>query len=55
MLVDRYGSRGTVLIPELGLEPRIAMREDLPLDSTVPLVVTAVDLPELEAYFRIVG
>jgi exoribonuclease-2 len=53
VLVDRYGSRGTVLIPELDLEPRIALREDLPLDSTVHLVVTGVDLPELEAYFRI--
>jgi exoribonuclease-2 len=55
VLVDRYGSRGTVLIPELDFELRIAVREDLPLDSTIPLVVTGVDLPELEAYFRIAG
>jgi exoribonuclease-2 len=52
ILVEKRGSRGTVLIPELDLEPRVHLRDDLPLDSVVPLTLTGVDLPELEAHFR---
>jgi exoribonuclease-2 len=53
VLVDKHGSRGTVLIPELDLEPRVHLREDLPLDSVVPLLLTGVDLSELDAHFRV--
>jgi exoribonuclease-2 len=52
ILVDKTGSRGTVLIPELDLEPRVQLRQDLPLNSIVPLSLVGVDLPELEAHFR---
>lgn len=53
ILVERHGVRGTVLIPELDLEPRLHIRQDLPLDSKVPLALSGVDLPELVAHFRI--
>jgi exoribonuclease-2 len=53
VLVEKHGSRGTVLIPELDLEPRMHLPKDIPLDSRVPLVLTGVDLPELEAHFRV--
>jgi exoribonuclease-2 len=53
VLVEKYGTRGTVLIPELDLEPRVHLREELPLDSLVPLTLSGVDLPELEVFFRV--
>jgi len=53
VLVEKYGARGTVLIPELDLEPRVHLREELPLDSVVPLTLSGVDLPELEAFFQV--
>jgi exoribonuclease-2 len=52
VLVEKHDARGTVLIPELDLEPRVHLREDLPLDSVVPLTLSGVDLPELEAFFQ---
>jgi exoribonuclease-2 len=55
VLVDRMGSRGIILIPELDLEPRVHVPEDLPLNSVLRLALTGVDLPELEAHFRIVS
>lgn len=53
VLVDRRGSRGTVLVPELDLESQVHLREDLPLDSVVPLTLNQVDLAALEAHFRV--
>jgi len=53
ILVDKYRDRGTVLIPELDLEPQIHLPEDLPLNGIVSLKVTEVHLAKLEAYFRI--
>ncbi len=54
VLVEKRGSRGTVLIPELDLEPRLHLRRDLPLDSVVRLVVTDVDLAERDVHFQVV-
>jgi exoribonuclease-2 len=54
VLVDKRDSRGTVLIPELDLEPRLHLRRDLPLDSVVRLVVTDVDLAERDVHFQVV-
>jgi len=54
-LVDKHYTRGTVLIPALDLEPRVHLREDLPLDSTLSLVLKGVDLAELEAHFQVTG
>jgi exoribonuclease-2 len=55
VLVDRIGSRGILLIPDLDLEPRVHVPEDLPLNSLLLLAPTGVDLPELKAHFRIVS
>ena len=53
VLVDKRGSRGTVLIPELSLEAPVTVPEDIELDTKLPLVLTGVNLAELEANFRI--
>ena len=55
VLVDKRRRRGTVLIPELDLEPRLHLRQDLPLNSTLALELRGVDLAALEAHFRVVS
>jgi exoribonuclease-2 len=53
VLVEKHASRGTVLIPDLDLESRVHLREDLPLDSVVPLTLRGINLPQLEAHFQV--
>lgn len=55
ILVDKRGASGTVILPALGLETRIHLPQDLPLDKTLPVMLTGVDLPRLEASFRVTG
>ncbi len=54
ILVDKRGRRGTVLIPDLDLDVQVHMRADLPLNSGVSLALRRVNLPRLEANFRVV-
>lgn len=53
VLVHKRGSGGTVLIPELALEARVYLREELPLNAEIGLALTEVNLPELQAHFQI--
>ena len=53
VLVDKRSHNSTVIIPELGLEPSIRLSADLPLDSELTLGLRSVDLPRLDARFRI--
>jgi len=53
VLVDKRGTRGTVLIPELSLEVQLPIQETMLLDANVPLILIGVNLAELEAHFRI--
>jgi len=52
-VVDKRGRTAFILLPELGLETSMVLTDDLPLDSTVPLVLMGVSLPRLEAHLRI--
>lgn len=52
VLVEKRGPRGTVIIPALGLDARIPLSGDPPLDTVFPLRCTGVNLPELVASFR---
>ena len=54
VLVDIRGRLGTVLIAELDLDPRLHLRGELELNSLVPLALRGVDLPALDAHFRVV-
>jgi exoribonuclease-2 len=53
VLVDKRARNGTFIIPELGLEPQVRLSAELPLDSEVILSLRSVDLPRLEARFRV--
>jgi exoribonuclease-2 len=53
VLVEKEDTRAIILIPELDLEPRVHLRAAIPLNSEVPLSLSGVDLPELEAHFRL--
>jgi exoribonuclease-2 len=53
VLVDKRERRGTVLIPELGLEVRLHLPTDLPLNSSIPLTLNGVNLAELDVHFQI--
>jgi exoribonuclease-2 len=53
VLVEKRGLSGKVIIPQLAFETQIHMREDKPLNSVLELRVKGINLPELEAYFKI--
>ncbi len=53
VLVDKRSHNSTVIIPELGLEPSIRLSADAPLDSELTLSLRSVDLPRLDARFRV--
>ncbi len=53
IVMDKRGLEAIVLIPSLALETRVHVPADLPLDSVVALAVTGVNLPRLEAHFRV--
>jgi len=55
VLVEKHGAQGTLLIPELNLEPRVHLRGEWLLNSVAPLALVGVNLPELEAHFRVAG
>lgn len=55
IVVDRFGARAVVVVPDLAWETRVHLREDIALDSTVSLSVSGVDLATLDVYVRASG
>ena len=55
VLVEKAGLRGVALIPELGWEARLHLRDDLPLNSVLSLALTGLNLPLLEVHFQASG
>ena len=55
IVIEKRGRKDVILIPDLDLETRIGMKGERPLDSTVQITLNGVDLPNLEAYFRVIG
>jgi exoribonuclease-2 len=53
VVVEKRGPRTIVLIPALGLEPTLALRHNPDLNTVLPLALTGVSLPDLEAYFQV--
>jgi exoribonuclease II len=54
-LVDKYGSRGTFIIPELAFETRISIDSDMELNNKVKLAYNEMDLANLTGSFLIVN
>jgi len=52
IVIEKRGKKDVILIPALDMETRIGMKGKRPLDSTVQLTLSGVDLPNLEAFFR---
>jgi exoribonuclease II len=53
ILVDKRGATGIVLIPSLGLETRVHLSQDVPLNQTVRLRVGSINLAQLDVNFRV--
>jgi len=56
ILVERRSgrdSRGLILIPELDLEVTMNIPEHVALNDSLPLILTGINLPLLDAYFRL--
>jgi exoribonuclease-2 len=53
VVIEQRGASSRVLIPDLGLEVTLRLPASTSLDSTLPLVLSGVNLPQLEAYFRV--
>jgi exoribonuclease-2 len=53
VLVEKSGMAGKFLIPELAWETTVHLQSDLALNTVANLEVTSVDLPNLDAYFRV--
>lgn len=51
-IVEKRGARDVVLIPALDWEAEIYSQRDLPPDSRVKVVLSEIDLPNLQAHFR---
>lgn len=55
VVVDNGGYRSLALIPELDLDTPLYGGGNYELDQVVRLAVTGVNLPELQAQFRVIG
>lgn len=53
LLVEKRGAMGLVLIPDLALETRLHMPQEIPLDAPIHLKLSRVTLPTRDASFVI--
>ena len=53
IVVENKERFSILLIPELGMETRITLPQNLPLNSSVRLSISSIDLPDLSAFFKI--
>jgi exoribonuclease-2 len=53
IVLEQKGKRSLVLLPALELETELFIKGNPPLDSIVSIASTGVDLPRLEAHFRV--
>ncbi len=54
VVVDKRDDRGTVLIPELGIDVKMRRMADCHLDDEVELKLLEINLPELDLFCRMV-
>lgn len=53
VVVEKQGRRHTIILPDLDFEFRQHLRKDVPLNATVSVTVSGVDLPQLQAFFNV--
>ena len=53
IIVETDGHRSTALIPDIGLETHLYSRQNIPLNTRVPIVLESSNIPELRAFFRV--
>jgi exoribonuclease II len=53
ILVEKRGASGILLLPALGMETRVHLPQDTPLDTVLPLRVSGINLAQRDASFRI--
>ena len=53
VVVDMMEKRATVIIPELALETRIRLQQEVPLNTVLKLAVREVDVPDRMAWFKV--
>jgi len=54
VLVEKNGTRGKVIIPQLALEVFVHIPQNIPLNTMFEVRSTGVNLPELEAHFQLI-
>ena len=52
IIVETDGHKSTALISDLGMETHLHCRQSLPLNTRVPMVLGASNIPELTAFFK---
>jgi len=53
IMVAEQGRNAQLLLPELAMEIRVPMKQGMVLDESMALELTGVDLPQLDAHFRL--
>jgi exoribonuclease-2 len=53
VVVEREAQRGTLMLPALGMETRIRLRDEPPVNAHRKLAIREVDLADLTAYFQV--
>jgi exoribonuclease-2 len=54
ILVEKRRQRGVVVVPELDLEARLHLRQDLALNSPIMLALRGINLATLDAHFQMI-
>ena len=55
IIVDRRDRLCTVILPEIGLETKVPLPRNLPLNAEVRLKTAGVDLPRLTVHFDLLS
>jgi len=53
VIVETDGTHSTAIIPGIGMETHLHCQRSLPINTLVPIVLGASNIPELRAFFRI--
>ena len=53
IVVQQEERKTTIILPELALEPKIRKQDKAELDDTIQVQVTSVNIPELQANFKV--